>query len=190
MGVVTGVHGVRGLVKVKSFAAEPKALGAYGPLEDETGQRRYVVNVKGASKGTMIVEVEGIASRDAAEGLKGVRLFVDRAALPAAEEGEFYHADLIDLAAKLRDGTAFGVVRAVHDYGAGISLEIARPEGKIELMPFTKSAVPVVDIDGGFIIVEPPIGLLDDVVRDDAVADEAVSEDAVGDDVVSEDGTV
>jgi 16S rRNA processing protein RimM len=85
---------------------------------------------------------------------------VSRASLPAAGDEEFYHADLVGLDVRLPDGTHFGTVRAVHDFGAGDSLEIERADGDV-MVPFTKAAVPVVDIAGGFIVLDPPVGLLE-----------------------------
>ena len=161
LGVITGAHGVRGLVRVKSFTAEPDAIAAYGPLEDERGERSFVIEPVGAAKGVLIARLAGVADRDAAERLKGVRLYLPRAALPEPGEEEYYHADLLGLAAMLRDGAVFGRVRAVHAYGAGDSLEIERPDGRVVIVPFTSAAVPVVDIAGRRVVIDPPAGLLD-----------------------------
>ena len=158
MGAIAGAHGVRGLVRVKSFAAEPKAIASYGPLEDARG-RRMALTLKGGADDLLIAEVEGVTDRDAAERLKGTELYVPRDALPAPEAEEFYHADLVGLEVRLADGSIFGTVSAVHDYGAGDLLEIARDGGDV-MVPFTRAAVPVVDIAGGFIVLDPPVGLL------------------------------
>src|ERR1700746_3436241 len=122
MGVITGAHGVRGLVRVKSFTAEPADLAAYGPLEDGTGERRFALELAGSVKGVLLARVPGVADRDAAERLKGTRLYLPRAALPAPGAEEYYHADLIALRVVLKDGSVFGAVKAVHDFGAGDSL--------------------------------------------------------------------
>ncbi|HYM04603.1 MAG TPA: ribosome maturation factor RimM [Stellaceae bacterium] len=162
MGVVTGAHGVRGLVRVKSFAAHPEDIAAYGPLEDEAGKRRFTVEPVGTGKGVVIARLPGIADRDAAEGLKGTRLYVRREALPQPGEEEYYHADLIGLEVWLEGGEApFGRVTAVNDYGGGDHLEIERADGKAVLVPFTRSAVPVVDIVQRKIMLSPPLGLFD-----------------------------
>ena len=161
MGVITGAHGVRGLVRVKSFTAEPDGLAAYGPLEDERGERSFKLERVGAAKGVLIMRLDGVADRDAAEALKGVRLYLPRAALPEPGEDEYYHADLLGLAVVLRDGEALGRVRAVHEYGAGDSLEVERPDGRVVIVPFTTAIVPEVDIKGGRLVVDPPEGLLD-----------------------------
>jgi 16S rRNA processing protein RimM len=161
LGVITGPHGVRGLVRVKSFTAEPGAIAAYGPLEDERGERRFSLEPVGAAKGVLIARLAQVSDRDAAERLKGVHLYLPRAALPEPGEEEYYHADLVGLPAVLRDGEVFGRVRAVHGYGAGDSLEIERPDGRMVLLPFTSAVVPVVDVKGGRLVVDPPEGSLD-----------------------------
>ncbi len=161
MGVITGAHGVRGLVRVKSFTAEPDDIAAYGPLEDERGARSFTLERVGAAKGVLLMRLDGVSDRNAAEALKGVRLYLPRAALPEPGEDEYYHADLIGLTAVLRDGTALGRVRAVHDYGAGDSLEVERPDRSVVIVPFTAAIVPEVDIKSGRLVVDPPPGLLD-----------------------------
>jgi len=161
LGAIAGAHGVRGEVRVKSFTAEPKAIADYGPLQDKGG-RPVVLTLRGAAGDMLIAVVEGITDRDQAEKLKGTEIYVARGALPAPAADEFYHADLVGLAVRLTDGTPFGTVRAVHDYGAGESLEVAREGGGEVLVPFTRAAVPVVDIAGGFIVLDPPAGLLSD----------------------------
>ena len=93
-----------------------------------------------------------------------------RAALPEPEEDEYYHADLIGLAAVLRDGSAFGQVRAVHEYGAGDSLEIERPDGRLVLVPFTEAAVPEVDMANGRLVIDPPEGLLENPAQREALS--------------------
>lgn len=165
LGIITGVHGIKGWVRVKSFTAEPEAIAAYGPLEDESGARRFAIELVGAGKGVLLAQIAGIDDRDAAERLKGLRLYVQRAVLPPPEEGEFYEADLIGLAALLEDGTRFGTVRAVNDFGAGASLEIEDAAGKTVVVPFTAAAVPVVDVAGKRVVVVPPAGLLDAPVK-------------------------
>lgn len=161
LGVIAGVHGVKGLVRVRSFTAEPQAIAAYGPLLDEQGERRFALELVGASKGVLLAKIAGVQDRNAAERLKGVRLYVRRADLPEPGAEEFYQADLVGLEAVLGDGTRFGVVCAVHDFGAGASLEIEDVAGKGVIIPFTAAAVPKVDIAAGRVFVAPPEGLMD-----------------------------
>ena len=161
VGVVTGAHGVRGAVRVKSFTAEPRDVARYGPLEDESGERRFRLRLAGSAKGVVVAKVSGIDDRDKAEALRGLRLYLPRAALPPPGEDEYYHADLIGLEATLGDGTPLGRVRAVYDFGAGDTLEIVRPEGPPVMAPFTRAVVPVVDLAAGTLVLDPPPGLLD-----------------------------
>ncbi len=156
VGVIAGAHGVRGLVKIKSFTDDPADLIAYGPLTDESGARRYQVAVTGRAKGVLLARIEGVGDRDAARALSGARLYVARAALPEPEDEEYYHADLIGLAVEDRAGAPLGRVAAVQNFGAGDILEIERPDQGTLLVPFTKAAVPLVDPAGGRVVVEPP----------------------------------
>lgn len=162
MGVVGAPHGVRGAVRIKSFTDAPAAIADYGALENESGAQRFTLQVVGGAKadGMVIAKLSGVTDRDGAEALRGLRLYAPRAALPAAGEDEFYHADLVGLAAHLDDGSKLGSVIAVHDFGAGDVIEIERAEGQPVLLPFTRAAVPVVDIAGGRVVIDPPEGLL------------------------------
>ena len=167
VGVVTGAHGVRGAVRVKSFTAEPEAVAGYGPLEDERGERQFTLRLIGSAKGVLIAQIAGIDDRNQAEALRGLRLYLSREALPPPAEEEYYHADLIGLAAALADGTVIGHVRSVHGFGAGDMLEIGLPGGQQPVMvPFTRAVVPVVDIEGGRLVLDPPEGLLDPPKRE------------------------
>jgi 16S rRNA processing protein RimM len=156
MGVIGRPHGVRGLVRVTSYADD---LTAYGPLSDAQG-RRYVLSSRGEGVAEVVELVGGaeikVPDRTAAEKLTNTRLYVDRAQLPEPEEDEFYLADLIGLAAVDGDGAKLGTVSAVHDYGAGASLEIECEERPPFLVPFTRACVPEVDVRRGRVLVVPP----------------------------------
>ncbi len=157
LGAIAGAHGVRGLVKIKSFTQEPADLIAYGPLGDEAGQRRFEIAVTGQAKGLLVARIAGVEDRDAAQGLRGTRLYVARAALPEPEAAEdYYQADLIGLAAEDPQGRPLGRIAAVENYGAGDFLEIQPPEGAPLLVPFTKAAVPLVDIEGRRVVIDLP----------------------------------
>ena len=156
VGVVTAPHGVRGLVKVKSFTEEPSDLVAYGALSDQAGLRTFQLEIVGEAKGQLIVRMDGIADRNAAEDLKGQQLYIPRSALPEPEEDEFYHADLIGLRTVLSDGSAHGRIKAVHDFGAGDLLEVALESGGMTYLPFTRDVVPTVDLKSGTATVVPP----------------------------------
>jgi 16S rRNA processing protein RimM len=158
LGVVAAPHGVRGLVRIKSFTEDPMAIAAYGPLSDETGRKAYRVEALSVSREAVLARIEGVADRTAAEALRGLRLYVERNALPEAGEREWYEADLIGLAAVGRDGRDWGKVIAFHDFGAGSVMEVS---GGV-MLPFTDEAVPEVDVPGGRVVVDPPAGLLAD----------------------------
>jgi 16S rRNA processing protein RimM len=162
VGIITGPQGVGGAVRIKSFTARPEDIAGYGPLADASGTRRLELRLVGAAKGVLIGRLAGVDDRDRAESLRGLRLYLPRAALPPPEPEEYYHADLIGLDAVLTDGTPLGWVRAVYDFGAGDTLEIERRGAPPAMVPFTRAIVPVVALDAGRLVVEPPPGLLDD----------------------------
>lgn len=154
LGLFGRPHGVRGHVRVQSFTADPADIAAYGPVSDEAGARTFSLRV--VQPGEMpVVAVEGVADRDAAAKLTGTRLYVARDRLPAPAEDEFYHADLIGLAVEDGSGSRIGTVVAVSDHGAGAFLEI-ETDGQPLLVPFTRAAVPVVDLAGRRVVVAPP----------------------------------
>ncbi len=159
LGRIGAAHGVKGDVRVKSFAAEPTALGDYGLLSIAGGRTLAIERMRPLKGDMLVVKFRGVDDRDAAEALNGAEFSVKRSALPAPDADEFYHADLIGLAAYDETGEAMGTVKAVLDFGAGASLEIADSEGGLRLVPFTNEAVPTVDIAGGRIIVAPPAGI-------------------------------
>jgi 16S rRNA processing protein RimM len=158
LGVIGRPHGVRGLVHVTSHTADPAALAEYGVLSDDKG-RRFTLAWRGAGVAEVFEVLDGVpvrvADRDAAGRLTNTRLYVERARLPAPEDDEFYLADLVGLAAVDAAGGAIGRVVAVHDYGAGASLEIGR-EGPPLIVPFTRAAVPEIDVAGGRVVVSLP----------------------------------
>jgi 16S rRNA processing protein RimM len=155
MGVIGRPHGVRGLLRVQSYTAEPADLARYNPLVDARG-RLFSLSWKAAGVAELR-DAEGrpIPDRTAAEKLVNVQLFAPRDRLPATDPNDYYIADLIGLRALDAGGAEIGRVSAVHDYGAGTSLEIATQGGSL-LVPFTQASVPVVDVAGGQITVQPP----------------------------------
>jgi 16S rRNA processing protein RimM len=154
---IGGAHGIRGEVKLKSFTADPMAVTDYGPLESEDGATRYTIEAVRPAKGHLVVRFRGVDDRNAAERLANIKLFVPRERLPPADDDEYYHADLIGLAAVTADGSAVGTVVAIHDFGAGDILELRPAAGGTTIMlPFTDAFVPTVDIAAGRIVVAPP----------------------------------
>ena len=156
LAVIGAPHGVRGEVRVKSFAADPMSLRDYGALFAEDGRSFEVERLRPA-KDVLVAKFRGVDDRDAAAKLTGLSLGVDRSALPAPDEDEFYHADLIGLEAFNPAGSSIGHVVAVHNHGAGDILEIAPPKRPSILVPFTKASVPDIDIAAGRLTVVPPI---------------------------------
>jgi 16S rRNA processing protein RimM len=148
-------HGVRGEVKLFSFTADPLAVRDYGALESEDGATRFEITAMRPAKGHLVAAFAGINDRDAAERLTNVHLYVPRARLPAPAADEFYHADLIGLAAFDTGGAPLGTVIAIHNFGAGDLVEIAPAQGGTTVMvPFTEAAVPTIDIAGQRIVVD------------------------------------
>jgi 16S rRNA processing protein RimM len=154
---IGGPHGIGGEVKLKSFTADPMAVRGYGPLETEDGSASFALEALRPAQGHLIARLRGVEDRSAAERLTNLKLFVPRARLPKPAAEEFYHADLIGLSAVTADGTRFGTVVAVHDFGAGDILEVAPGGGGPTVMlPFTETFVPSVDIAAGRILIAPP----------------------------------
>jgi 16S rRNA processing protein RimM len=161
VGAIAGAFGVRGEVRLKSYCAEPAAIADYGPLTDEAGTRRFEVTLTGQIKNGLAARLSGVRTKEDADGLRGVQLYVDRDRLPATGEDEFYHADLIGLRVMDTGGAEIGRVRAVLNHGASDLLEVMGPSLKAPvLLPFTRAIVPTVDVAGGRIVADPPEGLL------------------------------
>jgi 16S rRNA processing protein RimM len=154
---IGAAHGIKGEVKLWSFTADPVAVADYGPLESEDGTQRFEIETVRQAKDHLVARLAGVRDRDAAQRLTNVRLFVPRERLPPPEPEEFYHADLIGLRAESRDGAELATIVGIHDFGAGDLLEL-RPLGtnRTVLMSFTDTTVPVVDIAGGRIVIDPP----------------------------------
>jgi len=162
LGVVAAPHGVRGLVRIRSYTEDPMAVAQYGPLSDETGRKQYRVEALSTVKDAVLARIEGVADRTAAEAVRGLRLYVERSALPATGEQEWYEADLIGLAAIGRDGRDWGKVVAFHDFGAGRTMEVSGGNASRSsvMLTFTDAVVPEVDVEGGKVLVDPPAGVL------------------------------
>ncbi|EJW09915.1 16S rRNA processing protein RimM [Rhodovulum sp. PH10] len=154
-------HGVRGEMRLWSFTADPAAVKDYGPLHARDGRVFEIESLRPA-KDCLVARLKGVGDRDAAEALKNLDLFVAREKLAAPEEDEFYHADLIGLAAVDTAGQPLGTVIAVQNFGAGDILEIAPSRGRTFLAPFTKAMVPEVDVSGGRVVLDPPPGFFDE----------------------------
>ena len=149
-------HGVRGAVKLWTFTEDPLAVQAYGPLVTKDGARSFEVATAREAKDHLVATLKGIATREDAERLNGIELFIAREKLPETDEDEYYHADLIGLAAVNAANEPLGRVTAIHNFGAGDIIEIAPPHGATMLLPFTNAVVPTVDLAGGRVVIELP----------------------------------
>ena len=153
---IGAAHGVRGEVRLKAFTEDPLSVARYGALETEDG-RRFEIEAVRPAKDMLVARLKGVADRSAAEALTHLRLYVAREKLPQPAADEFYHADLVGLTAQTAAGEAFGVVKAVHNFGAGDLLEIEPAAGGATLMlPFTQTTVPAIDLASRRIVVAPP----------------------------------
>jgi 16S rRNA processing protein RimM len=155
VGAIAGAFGVRGEVRLKSFCAEPSDIATYGPLTTEDGKRSFTLKLTRPVTGGLGANISGVVTREDAEALKGVTLWAPREALPSLPDDEFYHADLIGLEVVDTGGQILGRVRAIFDHGAGDILEIVGKEQL--LLPFTRAAVPTVDLKAGRIVADPPV---------------------------------
>jgi 16S rRNA processing protein RimM len=157
---IGAAHGTRGEVRLRSFTQDPLAVKDYGALESEDGARTFTIERVRPAKDCLVARIAGVADRTAAERLRNTKLYVGRDRLPAPADEEFYHADLIGLVALAADGSELGKVVAVHNFGAGDLIELQPAAGGPAVMlPFTVASVPVVDIAGRRIVVDPPDGL-------------------------------
>jgi 16S rRNA processing protein RimM len=160
LGEFGRAHGLKGEVRLKSFTAEPAAIASYGPLVTDHRRRFVLKAVRAAGGGSpdmLVARVEGVATREAAEALNRLRLYVGRDQIPPPEaEDEFLAADLVGLLVEDGAGRKLGTVVAVPDYGGGDLLEIAPPRGPTALLPFTKAFVPIVDLARKRVVVDPP----------------------------------
>jgi 16S rRNA processing protein RimM len=157
IGAIAGAFGVAGEVRLKSFCSEPTDIAAYGELTSEDGSRSFRITLTRPVAGGLGARIAGVSTKEQADALRGTSLFVPRDRLPALPDDEFYHADLIGLAAFDTGGAPLGKVTAVHNHGAGDILEISPPGHKSALLlPFTKAIVPNVDLGAGRLIVDLP----------------------------------
>jgi 16S rRNA processing protein RimM len=156
LAAVIGAQGLKGEVRVKAFTEDPASLAAYGGLHTKDGRRFTATAARTTKPGEAVLSLAEVKTREAAEALKGTELYVPRAALPAPGDEEFYHADLVGLRAEDESGRVLGTVHAIHNFGAGDVIEIARPDGDTVLLPFTRETVPQIEIDKGRIVVAVP----------------------------------
>ena len=160
VGAIAGAFGVRGELRLKSFTATPEDIATYGPLETEDGACSFAVTLTGQTTNALTARLSGVQSKEEADALRGTQLYVARDRLPSLPDDEYYHADLIGLEVFDSGGALLGRVKAVLNHGASDLLEIHGPGLKSTvLLPFTRAAVPTVDLATGRIVADPPEGL-------------------------------
>ncbi len=164
LAVIGTPKGVDGAVRITCYNETPAALASFNPLYVGDARRKVEISVIETPKPAQVVaRITDITTREQARALTGMELFIPRTVMSDPEEGEFYIHDLIGLHASLPDGRDIGFVRTCQDYGAGSVLEISGgPDIPGFEVPFTREFVPVVDVDGGTVVIDPPVGLLDD----------------------------
>jgi 16S rRNA processing protein RimM len=162
VAVVATAHGLRGMLKLRCFTERPEDVAAYGPVFDHNG-RRFELEVIGPAPGGVLARAEGIEDRNAAEALRGAELFVPRSALPELAPDEFYYSDLEGMEALRADGSRFGVVHGVANFGAGDLLEVMADDGQRISLPFTREIVPSIDLERRRLVVQPPDELVAEV---------------------------
>ncbi|MGR3513993.1 MAG: ribosome maturation factor RimM [Paracoccaceae bacterium] len=162
VGAIAGSFGVKGEVRLKSFCAEPDAIDTYGPLSSEDGELEWDVKVSRPIKNGFAARLTGVRSKEAADALRGTRLYAPRERLPDLPDDEFYHADLIGLTVLDTGGVELGRVKAILNHGAGDLLEIAaKGQKQPVLLPFTLANVPTIDLTSGKLIADLPDGLIE-----------------------------
>lgn len=156
LAAVIGAHGLKGEVKVKTFTETPDALARYRRLHAKDGRGFTVAQTRASKSGEAVVTFAEVVDRNTAESLRGIELFVPREVLPEPDENEFYHTDLIGLTAMDAEDRVIGTIKAIHNFGAGDIIEIARNDGDSVMLPFAKDFVPVVDfVNSRVVVVEP-----------------------------------
>ena len=170
---IGAAHGVRGEVRLWTFTEDPLAATRYGPLSTKDGTRQFEVTKAREARDHLVATFKGVDDRTAAEKLNGVELYIARDQLPATDDDEYYHSDLIGLAAETTAGEPLGRVIAMHNFGAGDIIEIAPPAGSSLLLPFSNAVVPTVDIKGGRVIIELPAEIEGDERDDDDDGEES-----------------
>jgi len=153
---IGAAHGVRGAVKLWTFTEDPLAVKHYGPLSTKDGARQFEVTHVREAKDHLVATLKGVASREDAERLNGIELYIARDKLPETDEDEYYHADLIGLAAVNAANEAIGRVIAIYIFGAGDIIEIAPASGPTLLLPFTNAVVPTVYLANRRVVIELP----------------------------------
>ena len=177
LGIVVGAKGIKGEVRIKSFTAEPADVAAYGPVDSEDGKASWALNVVGEAKGAVIARLKGVTDRNQADALKGVKLYVHRSKLPPADEGTYYHADLVGMDVVLTTGETKGKVVAVLNFGGGDIIEVGDGQSETTMVPFSSEAIAEVNVSERLIRVVPLPGLFDSGDAEDGEDAEGADQD-------------
>ena len=172
VGTVTGPHGLKGDVKLKSYTENPKDVAAFGPVTDKSGKQSFEIRIISAKQKGLVVELSGVRGREAAEAIGGTDLYMSRDLLPELEEDEFYYSDLIGLPVEHQNGEAIGVVSLVDNYGAGEVMEVDLKDGGTEMFQMSREVVPEIDLKNGRVVVNPPIAIYADGNHDEDETEE------------------
>lgn len=161
VGVIAGAYGVRGELRIKSYCAIPEDIEHYTPLWTEDRAREINLAIVRPIKNGFAARIPEVTTKEEADALRGVTLFAERDHLPSLPDDEFYHADLIGLDVYDTGGVLLGRVKTVQNHGADDLLELQLAGGPATtFLPFTKAAVPTVDLAAGRIVADPPLGIL------------------------------
>ena len=163
VGAIAGAYGVRGELRVKSYCAVPEDIETYSPLWSEDRSRQFALAILRPIKNGFAARIPQVATKEDADALRGTVLYADRDQLPSLPDDEFYHADLIGLDVYDTGGVLLGRVKTVQNHGADDLLELQLAgNSATTFLPFTKAAVPTVDLAARRIVADPPEGILPD----------------------------
>jgi len=172
VGTVTGPHGLKGDVKIKSFTENPRDVAAFGPVTNKSGKQTFNVSVISANQKGLVAELSGVRGREAAEAIRGLDLYIPRDLLPELDKSEFYYSDLIGLRVEDINGEVVGVVILIDNYGAGEIMEVNLKDGRMEMFQMSQEVVPEIDLKNGRIVVNPPTEVFVDENQDREVTEE------------------
>lgn len=158
---IMGPHGIRGYVKIQFFGEDPNLLDQYGPLIDSTGQKAFALKRQQFHKDHWLVSIDGYKDRNDIEKLKGTKLFIERHRLPDLSDNEFYYEDLVGLKVRYQDNLHFGIVTAVHNFGASDLLEIMPKNGTSFFLPFNGENILEINVEENYIEIDPIDGIIE-----------------------------
>lgn len=161
VGAIAGSYGVRGELRVKSYCAVPEDIETYKPLWSEDRSKQFALAILRPIKNGFAARIAEVSTKEEADALRGTSLFAERSQMPSLPDDEFYHADLIGMSIYDTGGVLLGTVKTVQNHGADDLLELQLAgTSATTFLPFTKAAVPTVDLASGRIVADPPHGVL------------------------------